>query len=489
MARSLAMSSASRRPQAGPFRVRDQAGEKVEWRTLPVAELAMGLALTVISIKMSVGEQYSLGRAAILFAVCGLIVAYGFFRNPFTPFYVYAFVSPIYTAFGTSFALILGGTALVLLHRKKLQWEWAFSWVGVAFCLWTIASLVWAEAHCFGQDGFVAQALPPMVLAVIISGVGDPRFRRNLILLVVGACVAGSLGSLRNWSKGAVEFGGGMRVYSLIRPDVFSAWELFGLMGALAWLLAGRPAAWLRWILYSSLPVIVMGIGLCGYRAAILAAGLGVVAVSICQRRLCQGLAVVSAVLGAAAILYLVQPEMFAPVLARFETIQHDRGSERLDVWQGGLRVLGESPLIGVGCDNFKFAVSQHYGAEFMAHSIYIGTLVELGIVGFALMLCWFAVLLRKAWRSESRLWVFPLLIAYLFQAAFLHEFYFSCFWLALGLAEGARPGVRRSLLPVGARASSDVMQRLSVFPRQRPFTYALAKLRGGITNRGIPGC
>jgi hypothetical protein len=407
---------------------------------LPILELVMGLFLLALSRALAVGDEVSLGRTAVLFFVCALITAYGVIRNPYTPFYVYGFIAPTFEAFGTSFALISGGTLAVLLHRAKTQWKWQFSWPGVAFCLWSIASLAWAKQHYFTQSGFFAQTLPPMLLAIVIAGISDPLFRRNLVLLVVAACVVGSIVSLRNWSKGAVEFGGGMRVYSLIRPDIFSAWELFGLLGALAWLLGGRPGVWLRWILLSGVAVILVGIGLCGYRAAILAAGLGVIVISICQKRFLQGMAIVGLIVVAAGMLYLVQPDMFAPVLSRFQTVGEDRGSERLDIWQGAMKVFAENPIIGVGCDNFKVAVSRYYGKEFMAHSIYIGTLVELGIIGLGLILCWFSMLARKAWRAQDRLWVFPLLIVYLFEGVFLHEFYFSCFWLALGLVEGALP-------------------------------------------------
>jgi hypothetical protein len=421
---------------------------------LPIPELLMGLLLLVLSRALAVGDEVSLGRTAVLFLACALIAAYGIVRNPYAPFYVYAFIAPTFPAFGTGIGLMTGGTVAVFLNRAQTRWKWQFSWAGLAFCLWTIASLMWAEQIFLKQDSFVAIGLAPMVLAIIISGIRDPLFRRNLVLLVIGACVIGSLVCLRNWSKGRVEFAGGMRVYSLIRPDVFSAWELLGLLGALAWLLAGRPTGWLRRMLIVSVPVMLLGIGLCGYRAAVLSAGLGVIVISMCQGRFLRGTAILGLILVAGGMLYLVQPDMFAPVLSRFQTIQEDRGSERLDIWQGAMKVFSESPVIGVGCDNFKSAVRRYFGAEFMPHSIYIGTLAELGIIGFVLMLTWFGVLLRKTWRAQDRLWVFPLVLAFLMEGAFLHGFYFGCFWLAFGLAEGALPagGIGASVQPQPAR-------------------------------------
>jgi hypothetical protein len=422
----------------GHFRSLQRVKIITEWRTLPVAELALGLCLVALSHKMSTAGDYSLGRAAVLFAACGLVIAYGFFRNPYAPFYCYAFITPIFPAFGSGLALIAGGIFLIFINRQKVNWEWQFSYAGLAFCLWSMLSLVWAERIFVEPDSFIVQAWPPMVLAFVISGIKDPVFRRNLVLMVVGACVIGSAETVRNWIHGH-QFGFG-RTYSMIRPDVFSAWALFGLMGTLAWLLAARTAPWLHWILFFSCPVILLGIGLCGFRAAILAAGLGVAVVSICQKRILQGILIAALIGSVALLLYLLVPDMFAPVLSRFQTIQEDRGSDRIDIWAGGLQVFRESPLWGVGCDNFKSSITRYYGMTFLPHSIYVGTLVELGIIGLVLLLVWIGVLLHKTWRAEDRIWCFPLLVVYLFQGGFLHQFYFTCFWLALGLAEGTGP-------------------------------------------------
>jgi O-antigen ligase len=300
-----------------------------------------------------------------------------------------------------------------------------------------------------------------MILAIVISGIRSPLFRRNIILMVVGACAIGSAFSLRHYLQGTGEYGNG-RTFALIQPDVFSAWEIFGFLGALVWLLRENSPIWLRGILIVSLLLIIAGIGLCGERAAILAGALGLFVVCICQKLVRQGLLIVAAVAAGALLLYVVEPDMFAPVLSRFDTIQEDRGSERLDIWTAALRVFCEAPIIGAGCDNFQFVVSRHLGEQVMSHSIYVGTLVELGIIGFAFLVAWIGVLLRKTWQAQDRLWVFPLLMVYLVQAAFLHEFYFSCFWLALGLAEGAAPA-RGS----GASAQPQpVQQRLAGPPR-----------------------
>jgi hypothetical protein len=403
---------------------------------LPVVELVLGFMLVMISKKIEAGGGSSILRTLVLFGICGMVILYGYFRDPYAPLYCYAFTMPISNAFGTAFALTLGGAVLVYLQRDVSRWKWRFSMPGLAYCLWSLAGLLWAEEIFVGLDSYIANALGPMLMAFLLSGLTDQMFRRKFMLMVTAACVIGSLVSLCNWSRGIGEMGSGGRFYSMIPPDPFSAWELFGIFAATAWLTAHDTARWLRWALIAILPLLILGLGLCGFRAAILATILGFLMVGLCQKRIFRALGVLFLgglpVLGASTLI----PNLFGTLMSRFSTIATDRGSDRLDIWEGAIHIFKEHSLIGVGLDNFKAAISAYYGQEMMPHSIYIGALTELGIIGFVLLLIWIGVLLRKAWTTSERIWVFPLLTAYVFQAAFLHEFYYPCFWLAIGLVE-----------------------------------------------------
>jgi hypothetical protein len=441
--------------------------------TLPVFELVLGLVLMVISQKMQAGG--SIGRTLLLFVLCGASIVYGYYRDPYAPLYCYAFTTPITNAFGTTFAFILGGAFLVWRRRDVCRWKWQFSLPGLAFCLWSLAGLIWAEEIFVGLDSYIAQALAPMFLAFLVCGLRDPMFRRKLVLMVIAACAIGSLASLRNWFRGVGEMGSGGRFYSLIRPDPFSAWEIFGILSALAWLAARDTARWLRWVLIGILPLLVVGLGLCGFRAAILAALLGFIMVEICLKRLLRGLGLLLVAAVPVVAASLLVPSLFGTVLSRFATIGQDRGSDRLDIWGDAMKLFWQHPFIGYGLDNFKLIIGRLYGEDQMPHSIYVGTLVELGVIGLALMLVWFAVLLWKAWRTPERIWLFPMLVAFLLQAAFLHEFYFSCFWLAIGLVEGSRPpGVG------GARWRVAKRRPIPSLAGRNPFETSGTVMRGG---------
>ena len=405
---------------------------------IPLPELGMGVILVILSHAMAVGDDYSLKRAFVLMCVCGLIVLYGFVRNPYAPFYCYAFVNPLFPSLGSSWALIAGGIFLVLAQRDKTKWEWEFSWPGLAFCLWATASLLWVEEVDLSQKGFLAHTFPAMLLGFTIAGARDQSFRRNLVLMVVCACVIGCGATFWNWYPGKVtEFTVKGRVDSFIQPDTFAAWAVFGLVGALCWAQEGSFPRLRRAFLFA-VPLLLLGIGISGYRSSIVAAGIALIAVAVCYKRVMRGIALVAAVCATAGVLYLVEPEMFKPVIGRFGTMQEDRGSDRLDIWYSGLRVFSQSPVVGVGWDGYKAAAERFFRAKYMSHNIYIGALVELGIVGFGLLIWWLSSLLLKAWGSPQRIWLFPLLLAYVVQGLFLHQFFYAYFWLALGLAEGA---------------------------------------------------
>ena len=143
--------------------------------------------------------------------------------------------------------------------------------------------------------------------------------------------------------------GSGGRIYSLIRPDIFSAWELFGLFGAIAWILDGRLTSWMRWAMICAVPYLLLGLGLCGFRAAILAAGFGVIIVSICKKQFLKCLILVLLAVGPVLILNYLLPSMFNTITSRFESIGEDRGSERLDIWTASAQLFWEHPMIGSG--------------------------------------------------------------------------------------------------------------------------------------------
>lgn len=101
-------------------------------------------------------------------------------------------------------------------------------------------------------------------------------------------------------------------------------------------------------------------------------------------------------------------PELF---VSRFQDIMADRGAGRMDIWENGLQALRHYGILGAGLDRFPAAYnkflyvsSEYRGFSRASHNIYLGTAVELGIVGITLLalILWRHLLpATKAYRSD----------------------------------------------------------------------------------------
>lgn len=116
----------------------------------------------------------------------------------------------------------------------------------------------------------------------------------------------------------------------------------------------------------------------------------------------------------------------------------YDRGG-RVYAWRAGLEIFREHLLLGTGPGSFEIlspAIEKKLGAGITtpsAHNLYIRTLAENGIFGFALLLAFFINVWRKA-RHTDNLWIKAALIALLFNAFFIDSLHHRHLWLLLAL-------------------------------------------------------
>lgn len=88
-------------------------------------------------------------------------------------------------------------------------------------------------------------------------------------------------------------------------------------------------------------------------------------------------------------------------------------GSHRYDYWRVAAEVFADEPIAGSGADNFIAPyLERRRGSKstIYPHSIWLGTLAELGAVGFLLLIAFFVALVlaltRSARRLDSRRWI-----------------------------------------------------------------------------------
>ncbi|EJR93393.1 hypothetical protein IKE_05884 [Bacillus cereus VD196] len=69
-------------------------------------------------------------------------------------------------------------------------------------------------------------------------------------------------------------------------------------------------------------------------------------------------------------------------VMERFSTFSEDRGSGRLDLWEQGIQLFSDNPLLGIGSYNFSMYHLFLYGSQMFVHNTFLEVLSETGLLG-----------------------------------------------------------------------------------------------------------
>jgi O-antigen ligase len=169
--------------------------------------------------------------------------------------------------------------------------------------------------------------------------------------------------------------------------------------------------------------------------------------------------------------------DYFPPTLGERVTRTFTPGDElsedRFGLNEAGLRAFAQSPLLGIGLDNFQF-VAWRYGAPSAQapHNIWIQFLAQVGVVGTAMMLIivggWFLMLLWTHLVTKDRsgrdlLWAslasgVSLMTIFMTAPLMVHRQYWLIIALGVALAWQASDG--RSVLPTWMAAERFALAR-----------------------------
>jgi O-antigen ligase len=269
---------------------------------------------------------------------------------------------------------------------------------------WTALSLRWAPLGEAAREDVWRMALYAAVLPLAVVAFRDRRVARSLepalaslALVVVGYGLLGDLGVLDLTSSFAADG-------RLDQP--LSYWNATGALAAVGAVLCARIAvdrtrpAPLRVGATAALLPLLAGLYLTYSRGALAAAALGLVTLALVAPearplwaraghgwRLAVGWGAVVLLAGA---LVLVAVDRASPP-ARGATAQRfaDIGSNRADYWRVAVDSFAGAPLQGVGTAGFRVEwLRERDVAEGAvdAHSLYLETAAELGLVGLALL-------------------------------------------------------------------------------------------------------
>jgi O-antigen ligase len=379
------------------------------WIAVATLLLFVGLAAFVVSPKLGIA---TLGLfAAPLFVTAPRYALLLFVAM--LPFDAVSVLGDAESAFSLTrivgLALFGGWVIHTMVERRRVRMTRG-AWHLVAYVGFACLSVVWA-ADPSSTLRALATLIQLLLLSVMAASVlREPDdVRRTIDVLLVSTLVVALLVLWEVPAAGkraSLELAGrSVNPNYLAGLLVFPAVAAFGLgisKGVLGW-----------WRLAAVVPIAV-ALFLTGSRGGGIAFVGGILLIAALRRRI--GVGVVVAAIGAILLLPYVAPQATVDrLIARYSTAEEDGMSGRMDVWRVAFAMAQDRPLEGTSygafSDSFyrymlttsvdpRFARAHSRGNR-ASHSIYIGTLAELGITGLLLLVTALWAHCRGLWRAR----------------------------------------------------------------------------------------
>lgn len=300
-------------------------------------------------------------------------------------------------------ALALGAGWVLGRATRRAEWSGRgllisnapLAWILALMLAWIGFSLLWAEDKHETQLAIVYFCFDILLFPVALVALRRTSDVATLFVCLVGGALLAALIASATAPAGDVRLEGGgfnpnqLAIY-LLAGTVLAATVASdrAVRGGIRLAMAGAALV---------CPIVLVMTGSRGATVALAAAVL-VMPLAAGRGRRLKALVLIASI----SLLSVLWVAAFAPapLVQRLTTWEADQGSGRIDLWTIAWRITQDRPLTGVGADNFKVA-SVHYlirpGATVRAdyivdkpqepHSVYLGFLAELGVVGLALFL------------------------------------------------------------------------------------------------------
>lgn len=297
-----------------------------------------------------------------------------------------------------------------------------------AYGLWTALSVTWADdAGLVQETSFRFFLVLAYMLAFALLVRSTQQMTIVFTTLALGALVFGLI-SFAGYASAADDYNQLVRAKGLQGDyNFFALYEVVALPPALV--LAARARTPGRVLLfYGVVAAIVLSVVASLSRSGLLALASVVVVTlllpaSLFFRRASQKVTYAFALGAAALVVMLAGASPFverAATIFQEQGVSGSRGSGRVDVWRAAWRSFKENPLLGIGAGNFRSSTfdrllqtpgvtsTEGYRSKGKyVHSMYLGNLTELGVVGFGLFMVMlsltFSSLIASVRRARSR--------------------------------------------------------------------------------------
>lgn len=294
-------------------------------------------------------------------------------------------------------ALALSWLAKIVTDPASRRFIWSdypgFTAAVVAFLAWTVVSAAWAPEPARALDNSFRFLLNAALLPIVYTAVRTPRDARMVLTaFVIGAGVTAAIGILSPPTEGME----GRLTGTIGDPNEFAATLAAGFMLAVGISFTTAPGSIARLSLRLTAALCLFALLLTLSRGGLVALVAALFLAPFLARHRLRAASAVAAFLIAAVILVA----SLAPDDAVDRFTARDGGSGRTDIWKVAIRMIDDSPIIGIGGGNFISSASDYVlfpGALHekktlisegsVAHNIYLEIWAEVGLVGLLLFL------------------------------------------------------------------------------------------------------
>ncbi len=288
-------------------------------------------------------------------------------------------------------------------HRRLLA-------VLTGLLVWLSLSVGWADDAGLAIDDLWHWYALGLLLLIVMTTLTTTRAIRTVLFAFVGGAVLSVAigafdGSLTGPVDGGARLAGGAGDPNFLAASVVAATVIAG------GLLTVSRSALVRALLVAAIVVLITGLVGSASRGGALAAGVTILAALVVFRRQRINVAAVTAVaLGVAALTFANAPGLWE----RVTTFNEDGG--RSDLWTVAWRMGEDSPILGVGLNNFLVhsadylqqpgqieRADQIVDQPHFVHNTYLQLYAENGVIGLALYLALIVGCLRATKLAANR--------------------------------------------------------------------------------------
>lgn len=396
-------------------------GTVIEGWGTPTTGSGSGSWIAVAGVLLLLGLAGFLVHPILGVGVLGLLVAPAFVLAPHYALLLFVAVLPfdaVLSSDGGGMSItkllglaLLGGWLLhVVFERRRVRVPWPAWWLA-AYVAFGAVSIGWAADPDVALSAVITLTQLFFLAVMAANVLRDRRDVQRLLDVMLIATALLALLALAEMAPGArrVTFSFGGRA---LNPNYLAAILVCPAVAAIGLAPEGGRRGWWRVGLAAPIALVVV---LSGSRGGGVALAGGLLVVGLLRRRI--GLWLGAAGVGAALLAPIAAPSTVDHLYARYARAETDRLSGRMDIWRVALAMVEDKPLTGTAIGGFKDAFYHymltapidpyfariHSRGNRAAHNIYLGTLAELGLVGFALLVLALLAHARALWRARAR--------------------------------------------------------------------------------------